>query len=227
GEFRPHGICLLPVDGARVRGVSISNVSMRHVSAPIFLRVGNRTAPSAMSDVVISNVVAIDAAMTSAVAGVFSRPVEDISVSDLRMVMTGGGQASLPEKQVPEREAAYPSGRMFGELPAYGFYARHARGVDLRRISVSCEQVDGRPALVADDVTGLVVERFHAEGQLRLTNVRRVVVRGARGRVRVSGAQSRDVLLTPACPAANADVWERTPEVCQTVCGWRSPGEKD
>ncbi|HWR50818.1 MAG TPA: glycosyl hydrolase family 28 protein, partial [Bryobacteraceae bacterium] len=45
GEFRPHGICLLPVDGARVRGVSISNVSMRHVSAPIFLRVGNRTAP--------------------------------------------------------------------------------------------------------------------------------------------------------------------------------------
>lgn len=212
GESRPHGICLLPVDGARVRGVAISNISMRHVSAPIFLRVGARTAPSAMSDVVISNVVAVDAALTAAITGIPSRPVEDVAVSDLRLVMEGDGDASLAEKEVPEREAAYPSGRMFNQLPAYGFFARHARGFDLRRISISCGKADGRPALVADDVAGLAVEEFDAEGPVWLANVRWGVVRGTRGRVRVSGARTRDVLLVPARPA-DADSWERGPEV--------------
>ncbi|MEB2363085.1 MAG: TonB-dependent receptor [Bryobacterales bacterium] len=190
GESRPHGICLLPVDGARVRGVAISSISMRHVSAPIFLRVGARTAPSALSDVTIRNVVAVDAALASAIGGIPLRPVENVAVSDVRLVMTGGGDASLAEKEVPEREAAYPSGRMFGPLPAYGFYARHARGIDLRRISILCGKADGRPTLVADDVAGLAVEGFDAEGPVRLANVRRGVVRGTRPREGVGRADA-------------------------------------
>jgi polygalacturonase len=212
GVFRPDGLCLEAVDGARLRGVSVSNISMRHVRTPVFVRAGARRAPSRLEDVVIANIVAVDADMTSSITGIPARTVEKVSVSDARIVMVGGGGSSLSEIEVPEREAAYPSGRMFGQLPAYGFYVRHAREVQLRNISISCERADARPALIADDVAGLAVEGLRTEGRLWLRNVRDAVV-GARGRVAVSGAQSEDILLIPERAAAGSDLLELSPDV--------------
>jgi len=213
GLFRPDGLCLEAVDGARVRGVSVSNISMRHVRTPVFVRVGPRGASSRLEDIVIANVVAVDADTTSSITGIPMRVVENVSVSDARIVMAGGGDSSLSEIEVPEKEGAYPSGRMFGRLPAYGFYVRHARGVSLRNISISCDRADARPALIADDVAGLAVEGLRAEGRLRLRNVRGAVVRGARGCVAVSGAQSEDILLIPERTAGETDLLEQAPDV--------------
>ncbi|HWR50817.1 MAG TPA: glycoside hydrolase family 28 protein [Bryobacteraceae bacterium] len=213
GQYRPDGVCLEAVDGTRVRGVSVSNISMRHVRTPIFVRVGSRHGSSRLEDAVISNIVAVDADMTSSITGIPSRAVENVSVSDVRIVMAGGAPASQADIKVPERESGYPSGRMFGPLPAYGFYVRHASAVDLRGVSVSCEQPDGRPVLVADDVEGLAVEGLRAEGPLRLRNVRRALVRGARGRVLVSGAQSEDIRLVAERQAPESEIVELAPEV--------------
>ena len=41
-------------------------------------------------------------------------------------------QAAL---EPPERETNYPEPSMFGELPAYGFFIRHARGVELSNVA--------------------------------------------------------------------------------------------
>src|SRR5260370_32682054 len=49
---------------------------------------------------------------------------------------------------------------MFGALPAYGFYVRHADGLTLRNVHVGWEQPDTRSALVFDDVTGLDLDGF-------------------------------------------------------------------
>ncbi|MCX5771413.1 MAG: hypothetical protein NTZ09_14255, partial [Candidatus Hydrogenedentes bacterium] len=48
------------------------------------------------------------------------------------------------------------------ELPAYGFYCRHARNVSFNDIEVGFEKADGRPALVCDDVEQLEVTHLVA-----------------------------------------------------------------
>ena len=44
---------------------------------------------------------------------------------------------------------------MFGELPAWGFYIRHADGIKIKNMVLTCKGADYRPAFIADDVTGL------------------------------------------------------------------------
>jgi hypothetical protein len=41
---------------------------------------------------------------------------------------------------------------MFGLIPAYGFFIRHARGIELHNVGVSFLQDDRRPAFVLHDV---------------------------------------------------------------------------
>ena len=64
--------------------------------------------------------------------------------------------ASLP---VPEVEKGYPDIHMFERhpLPAYGFYLRHADGITFENVRTgSLSAAEERPALAADDVTGIV-----------------------------------------------------------------------
>jgi hypothetical protein len=43
---------------------------------------------------------------------------------------------------------------MFKELPAWGFYIRHARGITLENVKLLCGKKDYRTAVVLDDVHG-------------------------------------------------------------------------
>ena len=41
---------------------------------------------------------------------------------------------------------------MFGTIPAYGFYIRHVKGIEMDNIQVSYLKEDLRPAFILDDV---------------------------------------------------------------------------
>ena len=56
---------------------------------------------------------------------------------------------------------------MFGVLPAYGFYIRHADGVTLRNVSARLQGTDARSALVADDVVNLNIDGFAGDATPR------------------------------------------------------------
>jgi hypothetical protein len=43
---------------------------------------------------------------------------------------------------------------MFKELPAWGFYIRHAKGLTFEKITLSASKKDYRRAVVLDDVHG-------------------------------------------------------------------------
>ena len=80
---------------------------------------------------------------------------------------------------------------MFGTLPAYGFFVRHARNVMLRDVEVGFEREDVRPAFVLRDVTDAHFDHVRARlapgvPLLRLRDVR--------------GLSGRD---TPGLPAAS------------------------
>jgi hypothetical protein len=51
---------------------------------------------------------------------------------------------------------------MFGTLPAYGFYLRHARNVTLRDVEVGFTQEDLRPAFVLRDVADVHFDHVRA-----------------------------------------------------------------
>lgn len=165
GDIRPiSGVALEAVDGARLRGVSVSNISMRRVKAALFLRAGDRSRPqpgapaSRLEDVVIDNIVAVDATVPSSITGIPASAVENVTVRGVRINIEGGAEPWPPGRQVPEREAAYPDATMFGPLPAHGLYLRHARGIRLRDVHFLCERPDGRPPLITEDVSDLEIE---------------------------------------------------------------------
>jgi len=52
---------------------------------------------------------------------------------------------------------------MFGEMPAYGFFIRHVRGLELSDVEVSFLKEDLRPAFVLNDVSGADFHRVKAQ----------------------------------------------------------------
>ena len=52
---------------------------------------------------------------------------------------------------------------MFGMLPAYGFFVRHARRVELSNVEVGFMKEDRRPAFVLDNVKSIDFRHVHAQ----------------------------------------------------------------
>jgi hypothetical protein len=55
---------------------------------------------------------------------------------------------------VPELTTNYPEFSMFRELPAWGIYIRHAKGINIENVTLSAAKKDYRTAVVLDDVHG-------------------------------------------------------------------------
>ena len=81
------GLAIEMVDGGTLDRVLVSNISMRNVRTPIFVRLGTRkeSAETHLRDVSISGICAVGALVTSSITGVPGHPVEDISISDVRI----------------------------------------------------------------------------------------------------------------------------------------------
>jgi polygalacturonase len=155
-----RGLALETVDGGALEDVTISNLTMRNVQMPIFMRLGARQRGPAglpvatfrrvsISDVIAHNA---DPRYPSTIAGIPDHPIEDVRISNVRHHMVGGLTPGDAVADPPENVNAYPEPTMFGTLPAYGFFMRHARGVTLDNVEVRYEQTDTRPAFVLRDV---------------------------------------------------------------------------
>ena len=236
------GIAILTVDGGTIDGVVISNVVMTAVPAPFFVRLGNRgrdqaqAVPGRLRNVAISGVVATGATGTGSIAGLPGHPVERLTVENVRISAAGGEDAG--DLDVPERAASYPKVSMYGTLPAFGLYLRHASDVLVRNVDLAVEARDHRPALVADDVTGLQLTGLtggsgKGDGPLVwLNDVRNGLVQGnlaPEGGVflRVSGGNTRSVALVGNAywtPAPVEVAPEITPETVMQVAGLAGDG---
>ncbi len=168
---RSRGLAIETVDGGAVEDVTVTNLTLRDVTtAPIFLRLGNRGrgpagAPvGSMKRVHISYVVAHNAEprFASIVAGIPGHPVEDVTLSDIRLVYRGGGTAEDAKREPPEVEDAYPEPSMFGTIPAFGLYVRHARGISLRDIVFSTLTPDARPPMLLQDAHRVMLDHVEA-----------------------------------------------------------------
>lgn len=191
-----RGLAIETVDGGYIEDVTISNITMRDITtAPIFIRLGKRqrapegTPVAKIKRIIIDNVVVSDAhsEYASIIAGLAESPIEDVRLSNIRIHYKGGGTRDDAAREVPENEKNYPEPSMFGTIPAYGFYIRHARGVTFNNVEVSFEKPEMRPAFMLDDVKS--VEFFRTNAQLS-TGAKMFVLRNVSD---FSTSQSRNV----------------------------------
>lgn len=101
----------------------------------------------------------------SSIIGLKGSRVTNVSIQNVEIVYPGGGDPHYAKvgidelDKVPEMPRAYPEFSQHKELPAWGFYVRHAQGVTFRNVKLTARKADYRPAIVFDDVTNGVLAR--------------------------------------------------------------------
>ena len=92
------------------------------------------------------------------ITGLPGHPVKNIWLSNITLRHKGGVKAAdlaaINDSIRNEKEKAYPEATMWGNLPAKGFYIRHARGVHLNNIYVETAETDVRPDFMRTDTEG-------------------------------------------------------------------------
>src|SRR5512146_1035544 len=206
------GVAIESVDGGAVDAIAISNVVMRGVRTPIFLRLGNRGRgmtvgyPGRIRDVTISDVVALDAANPSSIDGLPGFPIRGVTLANVDVQEAGGD--SFVQLAVPELPQAYPQGEMFGVLPAYSLYARHVDGLTVSNWRDRCARKDVRNAVIFDDVSDLQMLGFHdgsaaagSQPVILLRNVDRALIESVSSArpgvllLQARGASSRGIVV--------------------------------
>ncbi len=163
-------VALEVADGGIMENVNIDNIVVEGAQVPLFLRLGNRArkyiaeaptpAPGRIRNIHFSNITATGANETGcSITGIPSAPIEDITLNNIHLETSGTDSVINVLRPVDEKETLYPEGNMFGLLPAYGLYIRHARDIRLSGITIRSRKKDSRPGIVVAET-----ERFNFTG---------------------------------------------------------------
>jgi polygalacturonase len=162
-----RGILMGIVDGGTLEDVSVSGILLRNpVNHPLFVHHGARMrAPRGTPVGRIRRVRFEDIAISGAhprfpcgVEGIADAPVEDLTFRNIDIAAAGGGTredaARVPEyRRETSLEVSY-----LGTLPAAGVYARHARRLTIRDVSLRTAAADARPVVALRNVEGAIVD---------------------------------------------------------------------
>lgn len=191
------GIALELVDGGVLENISISHVRMKTTNNPLFIRLGHRNANGpvgSLQQVTISDVVAeipnrrrsemnkfptywrhnCTTLITGSITGLPGHPVRGITLRNIDITYGGIGEKPLAGHQlledltkIPECAKNYPESKMFGVLPAWGMYVRHAENLTMENVRFRVSGKDYRAAVLFDDVKGLQLQRCMVASQGR------------------------------------------------------------
>lgn len=162
------GLAIEMVDGGIIDGVTVSNITMRDVQTPLFIKLGDRrrTFRNKVGELRNINIDTIVAAAESlipcSITGVEEANVENVSISNVQITYPGGGDREMAERTVPENKKKYPENRMFGHtLPGAAFYVRHVNNIHFSNICVNASRADARPLFFFDDVRRGYISSTH------------------------------------------------------------------
>ncbi len=161
-------IALEAVDGAIIENIEIDSVQGVNIGNGIFLRAGARkgTRKGKVENVSIQNVDVeiraeknpIKALPAIVIAGMPDQIISNIRLKNIVLKFPGGAGRSTAQITVdnlgtiPEKPDSYPEYSMFGELPSWGVYIRHARNIQFTGLSLIAAKADFRTPVVLDDV---------------------------------------------------------------------------
>lgn len=193
-ERSNDGIKIQPCEDYVVEDITISNITMRDVHRPIFITQasfpqsahshGLRPAPGIIRRLNFSNITAVmeqrppiyvpemdeyvDVRSCNYILGQMNGVVEDIRMSNIHMVATGGGtKADAARVDHPElldyRDLHPESLPTLGNYPSAGLYVKNVANIQLDNCSFTCQTYDERHMVVAENVKGLRVTGSRAD----------------------------------------------------------------
>ena len=191
------GVALEIVDGGTLDRVTLSNLTIKGVTVPIFMRLGDRARlyekdqskpeVGTFRNVIVSNVVATDCSSVGcSITGLPGHVIENVTLTNIHLGFEGGGVKEDASRQIAEKPESYPESTMFGTLPAYGFFCRHVEGLKSHHLRLETTAPDHRHAIVFDDVNEAVLDGLEAPfvagaaGIIRCTNSQNVFIRNCR-----------------------------------------------
>jgi polygalacturonase len=202
-DTKNGGIKLLTVDGAHLRNIEISDITMDEVRTPMLFRLGSRLSvfrkdqdtqqvTGTFENVVVKNVKAkasANAQLTPPsgilITGVPGHDITNLTLENIEIDLAGGGSVEDSRHKVPEAIDQYPEVKTFGPIiPAYGIWARHVQGLKLVNIKFNLAANDLRPAFVCEDGKDIqlkgwkIPETNGAASIIRLENVKGASVKG-------------------------------------------------
>ena len=174
-------ISLEIVDGGVLENVSVSDFTVEGTESPIFIRLGNRGRgwlyenPN-VEDLQSAKLVPIDhvgsidgvrldniqirnaGSMGCSITGLPGHCVRNVWLSNISIHHKGGVKASelsaINDTIANEKEKDYPESTMWGNLPAKGFFVRHARNIHFSNVEIQTAAPDARPDFVNIDTEG-------------------------------------------------------------------------
>jgi hypothetical protein len=187
---RKAAIGILSMDGAHISDIHFTDVTIdgSEIATPLYVKMGNRVLcedgkgtcwrPGSISGISLTRVTALrwgnvsnpkphhGTRYTPTIEGLnASYTVGPISIDQLQLVAPGGGTAADAAVDPPISPLVYQP-RYDGRGPSYALFARYATDVTISNSSmrVAAGATDGRPAIVADDLSGLVISNVDAGG---------------------------------------------------------------
>lgn len=175
------------VDGGDIENVRATNITAVNTGNAIFIRLGNRVrkTPGKINNIYIADMkvqIPFDRPdinydlragepanhnpFASSITGIPGYDVQNITLENIDITYPGRAskaQAYFPLwrlKDFPERISDYPEFSMFGEMPAWAFYIRHAQNITMRNIRLKLDNGDFRPAFIFDDTKGIELDKI-------------------------------------------------------------------
>ncbi len=153
------------VDGADISNITFRNINFKDVGSPIFIILGDR-GETPKTDV--HKIGTIDGIHFENVTGDTMRyhwasPISGLAKNGTTYTLRNltftnvkitnkGGMTGVPGDP-PEYAGQYPDPNLWGNMPAYGLFIRHADGVTLTNSNPLVAPGDGRQGIVQRDVT--------------------------------------------------------------------------
>jgi len=234
------GVALEIVDGGTLDRVVISNITIKGISVPIFMRLGNRARSyeqdqpkpgiGKFRNVVINNIIATDCSpIGCSITGLPGHPIESVTLSNVNLSFEGGGTKDEASREIPEKPDSYPESTMFGTLPAYGFFCRHVKNIKFQNVKLATSTPDHRHSIAFDDVEQAVVDSLdvsythNAAGLIRLNDSRYICIRNCQPPdgtglfLDISGSRTKNILLSANDLTDVKDIIHKAAEVPESA----------
>ncbi len=164
------GLGLVSMDGAKISDVHYKDITMTDVRSPIMQKVGtrkrcgNNPGVGSISNITYTNIKATGTtpSFSPTLWGESgSGRIHDITFTDVDITVPGGNGTMSADP--PSNDPKDYNPKAIGTRPAYGWYIRNADRVRFTDSEVRFAADDGRPAVIANNSTGIRFDRFTAQ----------------------------------------------------------------
>jgi polygalacturonase len=163
---RLAGIAVESIDGSHVRDLTFQRITMERVGAPFFVLLGRRGETPAglpekpagsLAGLTLRDITAreVEASWGSVITGTLvngvTHSLQNLRFENVTLACRGGAEV-IPASP-PEYAGQYPDPDRWGDVPAFGYWLRHVRGVTMVNCETRLIGTDARPPVHLEDVT--------------------------------------------------------------------------